>query len=266
MPQPEEGNQRGEGIVLLERTGAIATITLARPGAHNALTWTMYHQLEAHLERLASAEHVRVVILRGAGKAFASGTDITQLRDFDVQKGAQFERDMETIFEKLYTFPHPVIAAIHGYAIGAGSILASACDLRYATPVSQFGVPIARTLGNALSLKNYRYLLDAFGSTRTKEMLFTARLLSASEALQCGFLTAIVEEDRIYAHTLEIAQHMSTLAPLTLWAAKEAHRRICAAEDDIPFADVLEKIYTSHDFVEGVNAYTEKRKPRWQGR
>lgn len=265
MPVQDDTNKRDEGIVLLERTGAIATITLSRPGALNALTWAMYHQLEAHLERLAHNDAVRVVILRGAGKAFAAGTDISQFQGFTIKEGADYERKMEAIFEQLYAFPRPVIAAIHGYAVGAGSILAAACDLRYATPNSQFGVPIARTLGNGLSLKNYRYLMDAFGAMRTKEMLFTARLLSAEEALRCNFLTAILEEDRLFSSVFEIAQQISTLAPLTIWAAKEAHKRIHAAEDVAPFDDVMERLYSSRDFAEGVLAHIQKRKPHWQG-
>jgi enoyl-CoA hydratase/carnithine racemase len=266
MPTQDDSSTREEGKVLLERTGTIATITLSRPGSLNALTWTMYQQLKAHLDRLANNETVRVVILRGAGKAFATGTDIAQFQGFTIKDGVDYEHQMESTFEQLYTFPRPVIAAIHGYAIGAGSILAAACDLRYATPSAQFGVPIARTLGNGLSLKNYRMLRHAFGPMRTKEMLFTARLLSAQEALQCCFLTEIFEEERIFAQVFEIAQRISTLAPLTIWATKEADHRIFASQSDIPFDDVLERIYASHDFDEGVRAYVEKRKPRWQGK
>jgi enoyl-CoA hydratase/carnithine racemase len=267
MPTQDDSSNREEGKVLLERTGTIATITLSRPGALNALTWPMYQQLKAYLDRLTNNETVRVVILRGAGKAFATGTDIAQFQDFTIQEGIDYERKMESLFEQLYTFPRPVIAAIHGYAIGAGNLLAAACDLRYATPSAQFGVPIARTLGNGLSLKNYRYLQNAFGPMRTKEMLFTARLLSAHEALECGFLTAVFEENRIFAQVADIAQRISTLAPLSIWAAKEAHLRIVAAQsDDIPFDDVLERTYASQDFAEGVEAYIAKRKPQWRGR
>ncbi|HWS84016.1 MAG TPA: enoyl-CoA hydratase [Ktedonobacteraceae bacterium] len=255
-----------EGVVLLEHTGAVAIITLSRPHVLNALTWVMYQQMEAHLESLAADEEIRVIIMRGDGNAFAAGTDISQFRGFTGADGAAYEQKMEAITEKVYNFPKPVIAAIHGYAVGAGIVLSSVCDLRYATPTSRFGAPVARTLGNGLSLKNYQHLADSFGTMHAKEMLFTARLLSAEEALQCGFLTAIVEEERIFAHVLEIAQQMCTLAPLTLWATKEAQRRIEAAQNDILFDDVLERIYKSHDFAEGVRAYVEKRKPQWQGR
>jgi enoyl-CoA hydratase/carnithine racemase len=261
-----ETTNREEGAVRLERNGAVATIILARQQALNALTWAMYEQMEAHLDALATDEAIRVVIMRGEGKAFAAGTDIAQFQGFTGEDGKVYEHKMETIIEKLHNFPWPVIAAIHGYAVGAGIILASACDLRYASPSSRFGAPIARTLGNALSLKNYQHLVEGFGAMRAKEMLFTARLLPAEEALQSGFLTAIVEEEHLLAHVNEIAQQITTLAPLTIWATKETHRRIYASESDVPFDDVLARIYASHDFAEGVQAYVEKRKPEWQGR
>jgi enoyl-CoA hydratase/carnithine racemase len=265
MSTHENANSREEGKVLLERTGQVATITLSRPSSLNALTWTMYQQLEAHIENLAQDETIRVVVIRGAGKAFAAGTDITQFQNFDGQAGVQYEHRMDGIVEKLYCFPKPLIAAIHGSAVGAGIILSSVCDLRYATAASRFGAPMARTLGNTVSIKNYQHLTEAFGAMRAKEMLFTSRLLSAQEALQCGFLTAIFDEEQIFPQVLEIARQIGTLAPLTIWAAKEANRRIYAVEKNIPFDDVVERVYGSQDFAEGVRAHIEKRKPQWKG-
>ena len=265
MSTLENANSREEGKVLLERTGQVATITLSRPNSLNALTWTMYQQLEAHVENLEQDETIRVVVIRGAGKAFAAGTDITQFQNFDGQAGVKYEHRMDATIEKLYNFPKPLIAAIHGPAVGAGIILSSVCDLRYATLTSRFGTPMARTLGNTISLKNYRHLTEAFGAMRAREMLFTARLLSAQEALQCGFLTAVFDEEQIFPQVFEIARQISTLAPLTIWAVKEANRRIYEAERNISFDDVVERVYGSRDFAEGVQAHIEKRKPQWKG-
>ena len=264
MSTQENANNREEGTVRLEQRGPVAVLTLSRPAALNALTWAMYQQMETHLEILASDPATRAVILRGDGNAFAAGTDIQQFRGFTGADGVAYEYKMEAIVERLYTLPKPVIAAVHGYAVGAGLVLAVACDLRYATPAARFGAPIARTLGNCLSLKNYQHLAQAFGAMSAKEILFTARLLSATDALQCGFLTTIVEEDRLFTHVLEVAQQISTLAPLTIWATKEAQRRLNLA-DTIPYDDVLTRVYGSHDFAEGVQAYIEKRKPAWSG-
>lgn len=267
MAIKDNANSRGEeGTVLLEKTGMVAMMTLSRPGALNALTSSMYEQLRVHLEHLHSDNAIHVLIIRGAGKAFASGSDITEFQGFTSKQGAIYERKVATVIEGLYHFPKPVIAAIHGYAVGAGALIASVCDLRYATPTSRFGAPIARTLGNCLSIKNYEHLTTAFGAMRAKEMLFTGQLLSAQDALRCGFLTAIVEEERVYAHVLEIAQQISNNAPLTLWATKEAQRRLTMTPANTHFEDVMTRIYNSRDFAEGVQSYLEKRKPLWQGR
>ena len=96
-------------------------------------------------------------------------------------------------------------------------------------------------------------------------MLFTGRLLTAADALQCGFLTTIVDEEKLMAHVTEVAQQISSLAPLTIWAAKEAQRRLNSAEEAIDFDDVVARVYSSSDFAEGVQAYLEKRKPHWRG-
>jgi len=253
------------GAVLLEQNGPIATLTLSRPAALNALTWTMYQQMEKHLERLEADDTVRAIIIRGEGKAFAAGTDIQQFQGFTGEDGIAYEHTMEAIVERLYTCIKPTIAAVHGYAVGAGIVIAAACDLRYATPAARFGVPIARTLGNCITHKNYQHLVDAFGAMRTKEMLFTGRLLTAADAAQCGFLTAIVEEEQLMTQVTEVAQQISSLAPLTIWATKEAQKRLNAAAEAIDFDDVVARIYGSADFAEGVQAYLEKRKPNWQG-
>ena len=259
-------DQHDEGAVLLEQKGPVAIITLSRPAALNALTWTMYQQVETHLKHLAADDATRAVIFRGEGKAFAAGTDIQQFQGFTGEQGIAYERKLEAIIEGLYSFPKPTIAAIHGYAVGGGLVVASVCDLRYATPSSRFGVPIARTLGNCLSHKNYQHLVDAFGVMRTKEMLFTGRLLKTPDSLQCGFLTEMTDEEQLMPRVIEIAQQISALAPLTIWATKEAQRRLNSVKEDaIDFDDVVARIYGSADFAEGVRAYVEKRKPDWRG-
>ena len=266
MATKNADHPQDEGAVLLEQRGSIALITLSRPTALNALTWTMYQQMETHLEHVAANDSIHAIIIHGEGKAFAAGTDIQQFQGFTGEDGVAYEHTMEAIVERLYTITKPTIAAIHGYAVGAGLVIASVCDLRYATPASRFGVPIARTLGNCITLKNYRHLVNSFGAMRTKEMLFTGRLLTTTDALQAGFLTATVDETMLITQVTEAAQQMSSLAPLTIWSVKEAQQRLNAAEENIDFDDVVARIYASADFAEGVQAYLEKRKPQWRGR
>ncbi|HTK09657.1 MAG TPA: enoyl-CoA hydratase [Ktedonobacteraceae bacterium] len=268
MSDQDKGTSDERGTVLLAQEGAVAVVTLSRPNALNALTWKMYEELEAHLTYLATAEHIRAIIIRGDGeRALAAGTDISQFQGFSGVDGIAYEQRMDAIIDRLATMPQPVLAAIHGYAVGAGLIIATASDLRYATRAARFGAPMARTLGNCLSLKNYRRLAQALGAMRSKELLFTSRLLSAEEALQCGFLTAILDEEQLFAEVFEIAKRISTLAPLTIWASKEAFKRIEHERegDEAAFADVLARVYGSADFAEGVQAYVEKRRPNWRG-
>lgn len=264
------GNDQG-GSVRVERAGQVALLILSRPAALNAMTWAMYEQLEAHLRSLADETETRVIILRGDGRrAFAAGTDISQFATFTGQDGIAYEQRVERIMERLTTMPQPLLAAVHGYAVGGGMALATACDLRYATAEARFGVPVARTLGNCLSLGNYQRLARALGEMRAKEVLFTGRLLTADEALQAGYLTAILDTDSFFECVLQIAHEIAANAPLTLWATKEAYRRLAqagpvAARAPVRFDDVVALVYDSQDFHEGVRAHAEKRPPVWRG-
>lgn len=258
------------GVVRLDRIGSVAQITLSRPAALNAITWTMYEQLEGHLEQLATDTAVRVVVLRGeGGRAFAAGTDISHFVGFTGQDGVAYERRLDAMVDRVAHLPQPVLAAVEGYAVGGGLLLTAACDLRYATPGAQFGAPMARTLGNCLSLRNYQVLIAALGAMRTKELLFTGRLLSAAEALSAGFLTAVLDTPDFSARVLDIAHGIAEQAPLTQWATKEAFRRLDAAQaarlEAVPFDDVVARVYGSADFREGIQAHLQKRRAVWHG-
>ncbi len=254
------------GAVRVERHDAVATITLDRPSARNALTWAMYEELDKALDRVGSEPEVRVVVLRGAGGNFAAGTDISQFQAFaSGDDGVDYERRLESVLTKLESVPATTIAAVEGYAAGGGLALATACDLRVASPNAQFGVPIARTIGNCLSMSNYARLVASLGVARTKTMLLTAEFMSADEARSIGFVMRVLEP-HAFARELEmLCARLSSHAPLTLQVTREALRRIVhrsAAEGD----DLVRRVYDSRDFREGVAAFVEKRKPRWEGR
>jgi enoyl-CoA hydratase len=254
------------GVVRLDRRDAVATITLDRPGARNALTWAMYEELDRALDHVGSEPDVRVVVVRGAGGNFAAGTDISQFAAFTSgDDGVDYERRLEAVLTKLESLPATSIAAVEGYAAGFGLALAAACDLRIASPNAQFGVPIARTIGNCLSMGNYARLVASLGAARTKAMLLTAEFMSADEARATGFVVRVLEP-RAFARELDLlCARLVTHAPLTLQVTREAVRRIVSrsvADGD----DLLRRVYGSGDFREGVAAFVEKRKPRWEGR
>lgn len=254
--------------VLVSRDGAIVTLTFNRPEARNAMTWGMYQRLYEVCEEVDADDSIRVLVLKGAGgKAFVAGTDISQFTKFQgAEDGIQYEKDGDKRSGRIARVRKPVIAQIEGVCVGGGFGIAAGADIRVGTPESRFGLPIARTLGNCLSMNNYAAFIDVIGASRLKEMVFQARLMSADEALTAGFLHQIVSSEQIGNQVREIAQKVASHAPITLWATKEAVRRIQAARQLPDGDDIVRKVYGSADFKEGVKAFVEKRPPRWSGK
>ncbi len=254
--------------VLVTRDGPIVTVTFNRPEARNAMTWDMYQRLYETCEEVDADESIRVLVLKGAGgKAFVAGTDISQFTKFEgAEDGLRYERDGDQRTGRIARVKKPVIAQIQGFAVGGGFGIAAGADIRIATPDARFGAPIARTLGNCLSMKNYARYMDLLGPSRLKEMIFTARLLSADEALAAGFVHEIAPAETIDARVREMAEKIASHAPITLWVTKEAVRRIQESRALPDGDDLVAKTYGSADFREGVRAFVEKRPPRWTGK
>jgi len=253
--------------VIVTHDGPIVTLTFNRPQARNAMTWGMYQRLYETCEEVDADDAVRVLVLKGAGgKAFVAGTDISQFTEFKSgEDGLRYERDGDLRTGRIARVKKPVIAQIQGFAVGGGLGIAAGADLRIATPDARFGAPIARTLGNCLSMQAYARYLDLFGPSRLKELIFTARLLTADEALAAGFVHEIVPAETIEAHVRELAQTIASHAPITLWVTKEAVRRIQESRPVPDGDDLIATTYGSADFREGVRAFVEKRPPRWTG-
>jgi enoyl-CoA hydratase/carnithine racemase len=254
--------------VIVEREGAIVTLTFNRPEARNAMTWDMYQRLYDTCEEVDADDSVRVLVLKGAGgKAFVAGTDIGQFAAFKGgEDGLRYERDNEQRAGRIARVTKPVIAQIQGVAVGGGLGIAAGADIRIATPDARFGAPIAKTLGNCLSMQWYARYVDLFGPSRLKELMFTARLLSADEALAAGFVHEIVAADAIEARVKELAATIASHAPITLRVTKEAVRRIQEARTVPNGDDLIAATYGSADFHEGVRAFIEKRPARWTGK
>src|SRR2546423_9059041 len=168
------------------------------------------------------------MVLTGAGgRAFVAGTDISQFRAFNTEQHAlDYEARGNRVMRTLETVRVPTIAAIAGPCTGAGAGMAACCDLRIASPSARYGFPIARTLGNCLSMQNYARLFALLGPAKVKDIIFTARLMDAREMLACGLLMEVTpDEESLLPRAQELAEQVAAHAPLTIQAPKEALRR-----------------------------------------
>ena len=253
--------------LLFELRDGIGRVTFNRPRFRNALTFPMYQRLTEICERADTEPAMKVLILTGAGEAFASGTDINQFRAFrEPQDALNYDSYLDRVLQKLETCRVPTIAAISGACTGAGAAIAASCDLRVGTATMKFGFPIARTLGNCLSFYVLNLLSSLIGPARVKDIIFTARLIGPDEAAKIGLLTQVVEDvpalqRRVDQLALLIAGH----APLTLRATKEALRRLQAKNSLETDDDLILSCYQSNDFREGMDAFLNKRQPIWTG-
>lgn len=259
--------QNTEGMVHLDIQAGVASVLFDRPAARNAMTWAMYERLNAICEQLKGDSSVRVVTFRGVGgQAFVAGTDIEQFTTFSSgEDGVAYEKQIDQCIARLESLPMPTVAVIEGWTIGGGLAIATACDFRIATTGSRFGVPIAKTLGNCLSVANLSRLSAVFGIPRVKRMLMLAEVLGAEEALACGFLLQTVEPAEMDGQVGKLCERLAALAPVTQSVSKEGLRRLVSSSLP-PDEDLIRRCYGSADFHEGVAAFVEKRSPVWSGR
>jgi enoyl-CoA hydratase len=258
-----------EAELLYEVTDGIGRITFNRPAQRNALTFAMYAGLKEICETMPTDGAVRALVMTGAGdRAFAAGTDMSQFRMFTSPEDAwDYEAKMDAVLEAVERCPVPTIAAINGACTGGGAGIAACCDLRIATRTLKFGFPIARTLGNCLSAASLARLSELMGPARVREVIFTARLVEAEEALAVGLVTELVDDAAaLEQRATDLATTLAGHAPLTLRATKEGLRRLRLARTQVDDHDLVAMCYMSGDFKEGMEAFLGKRQPNWQGR
>jgi enoyl-CoA hydratase len=251
----------------VDQAGGVLTVTFDRPEQRNAMTFAMYEGLEEACARADEDDAVRVLVLRGAGgRAFVAGTDIGQFLEFTSgDDGIAYEERITRVVNRLEDVTVPTVAAIEGACVGGGLALAAACHLRIATRSSRFGVPIARTLGNCLSMNSYSLLVHHLGPGRTLDMLLRARLLSAEDAAGAGFVGQVVPDGELEPALTALVEVLLGHAPLSMKAAGQAVARLRRAT--LPDADdLVREVFGSADFRAGVAAFVAREQVSWTGR
>ena len=258
--------------LLLQKDGPIGWITFNQPEKRNAVSQEMWQAMPEYVADLASDPAIRVVILRGAGEtAFVAGADISQFKDR--RRNAADEEEYRRISgaggESLARLGKPLVAMIHGFCIGGGVSIAITCDLRIAADDARFGIPAAR-LGLGYHYKGMERLMSLIGPAYTKELFFTARTdFTAQDALRMGLVNQVVPKADLERFTRDYALTMSRNAPLTQRSAKASVEQFLKPEAQRDYA-LLDKLikdcFDSQDYQEGVKAFSEKRRPQFQGR
>lgn len=249
---------------MITHKGGIAEYRLMRPESRNSLTFEMYQAIEDLCRHPGKA---RAIVLTAEGdKAFASGTDISNFKDFhSAQDAINYEAMIGRVIDAIQSSSVPVIASLHGIVAGGGAAIAAAADVRLATPGTRFGMPIARTLGNCLSVANLNRLVHLLGESRTRYLMLTAEFLEMESLTTSGFVSEVLESAALCDHRArDLAIHITTLAPRTISATRDGLARL--AERPVPAdIDLIQRCYLSDDFAEGVDAFFAKRKANWSG-
>lgn len=261
-----------QDILKTEKKGYVLTLTLNRPEKRNSLSPELLFRMAETLDRFAREDQVRTVIVQGAGdQAFSAGYDMNALPT-EGKAGSQGQdphAPLERGLQSILNFPYPIIALVNGYAFGAGCELALCCDLRIGVEETRMGMPPAK-LGVVYPVKGLDRFVKRLGLARTKELFFTGRYYSASQAREMGLLDYVVPQSRVNEFTHELAGEISRNAPLSLKGTKRIlnllTRDLHLAEKDLQEADgIVDQAFTSQDLQEGKAAFQQGRKPDFKG-
>jgi enoyl-CoA hydratase/carnithine racemase len=260
-------------LVIVERRDQILEIVLNRPDKRNAINFDMYDQLEGAIRKVERAQGVRAVLLRGEGKVFSAGVDVTNFLLLAQRYGEGWQQRMRTItraFQEVLTrlerLELPTIALLHGYCLGLALELALACDMRIAAEETILGLPETR-LGMIPDVGGTARLTRLVGPARAKELIFTGRQITAAEAAQWGLVNHVVPGERLQTRGDELAAEIAEAAPLAVGMAK----RVIDGLHDLERGLQLEgwaqsQLFQSQDFLEAVQAFMQKRPPEFKGK
>lgn len=253
-------------IVQLVKEEGFAVITMNKPEEMNALNTKMLTALNEIIENVENDKDIKVVIITGAGKAFVAGADITEMQGKTVDDAYQFSRFGQQVFEKIESLSKPVIAAVNGFALGGGCELAMACDIRLASKKAKFGLPEVG-LGIIPGFGGTQRLPRLVGKGKALELLMTAEIISADEAMKIGLVNHVIEGDTMTL-AMEMARKIMSKGPLAIRYVKAVVHHGMDADLGVNIAheaEVLGLCFATEDQKEGMTAFVEKRKPQFKG-
>lgn len=252
--------------VFLERSGASAHLVLNKPEKRNALSEAMWRAIPGLLSKAAGDASVRLLVVRGAGGAFAAGADISEFEQVyaTAERAAEYSKAIAKALDDLAAFPKPTLAAIDGACVGGGCGVALACDLRFAAEGSKFGITPGK-LGLAYTLNDTRRLIDAVGVSAAKDILYTGRLMQGEEALRLGLIDRLVERGELDEEVEAFTDQIARASPQSARVAKAIITRIAAGQtqDDDATRRLFLEAFQSADFQEGYRAFLDKRAPEF---
>lgn len=247
----------------------IATIAINRPKALNALNLATLTELKDVVEKIAVDKAVQVVVITGAGeKSFVAGADIVEMSTKNAVEGRVWGQVGQNIFTEIENLPQPVIAAVNGFALGGGCELACACDIRYASENAKFGQPEVG-LGITPGFGGTQRLTRVVGRGHAKELIYTASIIDAQEALRIGLVNKVVPQAELMDAVMKVAKTITKKAPVAVQLAKAAINRgiNCDVVTGISYeAEVFGLCFATADQKEGMKAFIEKRKPTFEGK
>lgn len=255
--------KKEEARLTYQEAGGIVIITIRRPQRRNALSLDMWRELKRLAKKALNNKKNRVVIIRGSGKEFTSGSDIKEFHEMTLEEAEAAFVTMEDTISFIENLPLPTIGVINGPAMGAGLELALACDLRIGSEHARMGIPVGN-LGITLNNKFAHRLVSILGPSVTKELVYTGKIFSAEEAYEKGLLNRLVPTEKLNRTAIELAKLISTQSPASLRAIKQS---VAESINSVP--DLWKgsgKFVDPVDFPEGVAAFVEKRKPNFKNR
>jgi len=258
------------GIVLIEVSDSLATVTLSHPGKFNAMSRVMWRELRAVFESIQQQPEVRCVLIKGENGHFCAGGDISEYAGFRYEQASLrdfHENDVWGGLQAMLDCDVPIVAQIDGNCMGAGVEIASCCDIRLAADTARFGAPIAK-LGFPMAPREAALVMRAVGELTAREMLLSAAVLDAAEMKLRGFLNQVVPAAEVRAAALERVHRIRQLAPQAARLNKACFRALAPVLLAQEATEIIANSYAyaaSDEHREGISAFTEKRKPAFQG-